>query len=223
MSETQIARPSLRQIKDAVCEEFGVTLLDLESSRRTRAIARPRQVTMWLGRHLTPLSLPQIGKGLGYRDHTTIMHGIASIDRVMSADEDFAVRVRRLRKSVEDAQVVWWVVWTNEDGDPGRFPYALARNAAETVVRQLTREKPSVAYHMISNDRIGEWITGTATRFFLGWITPDGIRDASPSTLPAEHIDRLVTKINSYTDDLGTYVAIPSGRLNGWKDGTWTP
>ncbi|HTI83041.1 MAG TPA: helix-turn-helix domain-containing protein, partial [Acetobacteraceae bacterium] len=52
--------PSIAAIQAAVCAHFRVTHLDLLSRRRGRAISRPRQVGMWLARHTTPLSLPEI-------------------------------------------------------------------------------------------------------------------------------------------------------------------
>lgn len=62
------------EIMDAVCRTFGVRTIDLTSARRTRDIVRPRQVVMALARHLTERSLPEIGRRMGGRDHTTVLH-----------------------------------------------------------------------------------------------------------------------------------------------------
>jgi Bacterial dnaA protein helix-turn-helix len=86
--------PTISAIQTAVADGFGVTLLDLLSRRGARAIARPRQVAMWLCRHTTLASLPEIGRAFGGRDHTTVMHAIARVDELMAADAAFADQVR---------------------------------------------------------------------------------------------------------------------------------
>jgi len=69
-------RLTVDRIQRAVCEEFRVTLTDMSSKRRARAIARPRQVAMYLCKKLTKRSLPDIGRRFGGRDHTTVMHAV---------------------------------------------------------------------------------------------------------------------------------------------------
>lgn len=76
--------PSLSAIQAAVCEHFRVTRLDLLSRRRGRDVARPRQVGMWLARHATPASLPEIGRAFGGRDHTTVLHAVRLIDGLVA-------------------------------------------------------------------------------------------------------------------------------------------
>ena len=78
--------PSVAEILEVVCQHTGVTVLDLKSARRARAIARPRQLVMWLARHATLHSLPEIARELGNRDHTTVMHGVQVIDLMRVAD-----------------------------------------------------------------------------------------------------------------------------------------
>ena len=97
---TRLARPSMWLIKETVADEFAITILDLESDRRARKIARPRQVAMWLARELTTLSLPAIGLHFGNRDHTTVMHAIGRIAGLMAADEEFAAKVRLLWRAL---------------------------------------------------------------------------------------------------------------------------
>lgn len=79
-------RAPVRAIVRCVSDEFRVSRIDLVSARRTRSIIRPRQLVMYLARHLTTLSLAQIGAQLGNRDHTTILHGVRAIDRVLGPD-----------------------------------------------------------------------------------------------------------------------------------------
>jgi hypothetical protein len=76
----------IRAIQRAVCEHYGVSLVDLLSSRRTKAIVLPRQVAVWLCRRLTPHSLPAIGPHFGGRDHTTMLHSARRIDALRQSD-----------------------------------------------------------------------------------------------------------------------------------------
>ena len=86
-------RLTVDKIQRAVCEEFGVTLNDMVSKRRARAIARPRQVAMYLSKKLTKRSLPDIGRRFGGRDHTTVMHAVKRIDSLRAEDPTFNSRV----------------------------------------------------------------------------------------------------------------------------------
>lgn len=94
-------RLTIDEIQRKVAEHFNVRLSDMLSPRRARAIARPRQIAMYLCKELTDKSLPDIGKKFGGRDHTTIMHGVKRISQL--ADEDPALRedVAVLRRSLE--------------------------------------------------------------------------------------------------------------------------
>lgn len=86
-------RLTVDKIQRAVCEEFGVTLNDMVSKRRARAIARPRQVAMYLSKKLTKRSLPDIGRRFGGRDHTTVMHAVKRIKELRADDPTFNSRV----------------------------------------------------------------------------------------------------------------------------------
>jgi chromosomal replication initiation ATPase DnaA len=77
---------TIRDIARAVCDHFHVTMVDLVSKRRTARIVRPRQVVMFLARAHTTRSLPEIGRLLGDKDHTTVLHGVRSIADRLAAD-----------------------------------------------------------------------------------------------------------------------------------------
>lgn len=91
---------TLMEIQYAVCGHFQVGLSDLQSTRRERRIARPRQLAMYLAKVLTPKSLPDIGKAFG-RDHTTVMHAVKTIEDLIIRDKQVSLDVdlltRRLR------------------------------------------------------------------------------------------------------------------------------
>lgn len=91
----------ISEIQAETCREFRVHPRDMFSARRARAVARPRQVAMYLARHLTLQSLPEIGKAFGNRDHTTVMHAIRRVADLMAEDELFALRVTSLRDRID--------------------------------------------------------------------------------------------------------------------------
>ena len=77
-------------IIDAVCHVAGVRKTDLFSQRRTLDVMLPRQVAMYLARHLTGRSLPDIGSRMGGRDHTTIHHGVEKVASLLAAGDPAA-------------------------------------------------------------------------------------------------------------------------------------
>ena len=81
----------------AVSEYFGVSVEDLKGSAQVRPIARPRQVAMYLCRqYCTHLSYPAVGRMLGGRDHTTILHGVKNIARLIAIDPDFETDISNI-------------------------------------------------------------------------------------------------------------------------------
>ena len=92
------AQPSIFAIKEAVAEEWGVSVLDLESARRSAAVARPRQAAMWLSRQLTTRSLPEIGRMFGNRDHTTVGHAVKAVENRMIVPEEHARMMRLVNR-----------------------------------------------------------------------------------------------------------------------------
>jgi chromosomal replication initiator protein len=78
---------SVDGIQKTVAEYFKIKLSDMHSKKRTRNIARPRQVAMALARDLTQLSLPEIGEAFGNRDHTTVLHASRTIATLRKKDQ----------------------------------------------------------------------------------------------------------------------------------------
>ncbi len=95
-------RVSIEDIQKHVAEHFNIRLADMSSPRRARAVARPRQVAMYLAKHLTSRSLPEIGRKFGGRDHTTVMHAIRKIEELSSADSVLAEDIRLIRRVLEN-------------------------------------------------------------------------------------------------------------------------
>jgi chromosomal replication initiator protein len=87
-------------ILDAVTRRFGVRVSDLQSRRRTQSIVLPRQVVMYLARELTNLSLEEIGRYLGGRDHTTVIYALGKIQDRLEVDGDFAAQIAHLQREI---------------------------------------------------------------------------------------------------------------------------
>ena len=94
-------RVTIDEIQRRVAEHFNIRLSEMTSERRARAVARPRQVAMYLAKQLTTRSLPEIGKKFGGRDHTTVMHAVRKIEELMLADAALAEDVELLRRMLQ--------------------------------------------------------------------------------------------------------------------------
>jgi len=94
-------RITIDEIQRRVAEHYNMRIGDMVSARRARAVARPRQVAMYLAKQLTSRSLPEIGKKFGNRDHTTVMHAVGRVTELMTSDSTFAEDVDLLRKMLE--------------------------------------------------------------------------------------------------------------------------
>jgi chromosomal replication initiator protein len=91
---------SISNIKKTVAKYYNVRITEMDSKRRTRSVARPRQVAMALAKELTSHSLPEIGTEFGGRDHTTVLHACRKIVELRESDprmeEDYRILIRSL-------------------------------------------------------------------------------------------------------------------------------
>jgi len=94
-------RISIEEIQKRVAEHFNIRLSDMHSARRSRAVARPRQIAMALSKQLTQRSLPEIGRKFGGRDHTTVIHACRKVEELCAQDPVFAEDVNLLRRMLE--------------------------------------------------------------------------------------------------------------------------
>lgn len=92
---------TLEIIQEVVATHFKVSIDDLNSSKRNKALAVPRQIAMYLCRELTDTSLPQIGEFFGGRDHTTVLHAYKKITKDRSTDIQMDRTVQELIKSID--------------------------------------------------------------------------------------------------------------------------
>ena len=89
------------EIQQRVAAHYNIKLAEMSSPRRARSVARPRQVAMYLAKQLTTLSLPQIGKRFGNRDHTTVMHAVRKIEELKVSDLSIAEDVEMLKRQLQ--------------------------------------------------------------------------------------------------------------------------
>ncbi|ABK62135.1 MULTISPECIES: chromosomal replication initiator protein DnaA [Clostridium] len=100
ISSEQNKQITIELIQDIVCNYFNLKIQELKSSRRTRNIAFPRQIAMYLSRKLTDMSLPKIGEEFGGRDHTTVIHAYEKISNILKKDESLRNVIDDLNKKI---------------------------------------------------------------------------------------------------------------------------
>ncbi len=94
-------RVTIDEIQKLVSQHFELKPLDLVSARRARAVARPRQIAMYLAKRLTTRSLPEIGRKFGGRDHSTVIHAVRRVEELRDQDRDIDQAVRVLMRQLE--------------------------------------------------------------------------------------------------------------------------
>ena len=94
-------RVTIDEIQKRVAEHFNIKTAEMQSSRRARIVARPRQVAMYLAKQLTSRSLPEIGRKFGGRDHTTVIHAVKKIEELSASDTALAEDVELLRRMLQ--------------------------------------------------------------------------------------------------------------------------
>lgn len=94
-------RVTIDEIQKLVSTHFDLKPVDLVSARRARAVARPRQIAMYLSKRLTTRSLPEIGRKFGGRDHSTVIHAVRRIEELRDTDREVDGAVRVLMRELE--------------------------------------------------------------------------------------------------------------------------
>jgi chromosomal replication initiation ATPase DnaA len=95
-------RVTIEEIQKAVVEHYSIRMADMTSARRSLAIARPRQMAMYLATQLTPRSLPEIGRRFGGRDHTTVLHAVRKIENLVGNDAALADEIELLKRQLQE-------------------------------------------------------------------------------------------------------------------------
>lgn len=94
-------RITIDEIQKKVAEHYNIRVADMHSARRARAVARPRQIAMYLAKQLTPRSLPEIGRKFGGRDHTTVIHAVRKVEELAAYDPAFREDVDLLKRLLQ--------------------------------------------------------------------------------------------------------------------------
>jgi chromosomal replication initiator protein len=92
---------TIEEIMKRTCEHYNLRMSDMTSARRTRSVARPRQMAMYLAKKLTPRSYPEIGRRFGGKDHTTVLYAVRKIEELIQLDPQIAEDAQILQRRLE--------------------------------------------------------------------------------------------------------------------------
>jgi len=101
LSSNKSVEITVELIKEIIAKNFKIKIDDFNSKKRTRAIAYPRQIAMYLTRELTDLSLPKIGEEFGGRDHTTVIHAYDKISTDINENSDLKRKIDDIVKELK--------------------------------------------------------------------------------------------------------------------------
>jgi chromosomal replication initiator protein len=90
-------KTGINEIRKRICDYFNIKLSDLDSSRRSRDIAYPRQIAMYLTKSMTGMSYPEIGRKFGGKDHSTVIHAVHKIELAINENNDVADQIKELK------------------------------------------------------------------------------------------------------------------------------
>ena len=85
------------KIQNTVSNFYNISLNEMLSQRRSRPLARPRQIAMYLAKKMTTRSLPEIGRRFANRDHTTVIHAVNTITKLSEKDEEIKNNLNQLK------------------------------------------------------------------------------------------------------------------------------
>jgi chromosomal replication initiator protein len=98
--DSQARKVTIESIQKAVAEQFGLRLLEIKAKNNSRAIVYPRQIAMYLAKHLTEASLPEIGRQFGGKHHTTVLHSVEKIEENRKTDKDLNRMLNKLTEQL---------------------------------------------------------------------------------------------------------------------------
>ena len=98
--DSQVRKVTIESIQKAVCEQFGLRQAEIKAKNNSRVIVFPRQIAMYLAKHLTDASLPEIGRQFGGKHHTTVLHSVEKIEEVRKTDKDLNRVLNKLTESL---------------------------------------------------------------------------------------------------------------------------
>ncbi|MGB4589694.1 MAG: chromosomal replication initiator protein DnaA [Clostridiaceae bacterium] len=102
ISSSQTKNITIDLIQDVVANYYNLSIQELKSQRRTRNVAYPRQIAMYLSRKMTDMSLPKIGDEFGGRDHTTVIHAYEKISGMIKTDDSLTNAIKIITKKINN-------------------------------------------------------------------------------------------------------------------------
>lgn len=102
ISSSQTKNITIDLIQDVVANYYNLSIQELKSQRRTRNVAYPRQIAMYLSRKMTDMSLPKIGDEFGGRDHTTVIHAYEKISGAIKTDDTLTNAIKIITKKINN-------------------------------------------------------------------------------------------------------------------------
>ena len=154
---------TIEQIQGAVSELFHVSIAELRGDRRQQSIAYPRHIAMYLCRELTDASLPKIGAKFGGRDHSTVLHGVNKIARLLKEDREAFNVVQELTTRDQAGALIEHVgsLWSDRNVPPR----STAAATAPPSLGIAGTDHPDLRQHRAT-------ASGTASRRFSALSTP---------------------------------------------------
>src|SRR5277367_5475805 len=98
--DSQARKVTIESIQKMVAEQFGLRLVEIKAKDNSRAIVYPRQIAMYLAKHLTEASLPEIGRQFGGKHHTTVLHSVEKIEELRKNDKDLNRLINKLTEQL---------------------------------------------------------------------------------------------------------------------------
>src|SRR5271154_3707384 len=98
--DSQARKVTIESIQKAVAEQFGLRLVEIKAKNNSRSIVYPRQIAMYLAKHLTEASLPEIGRQFGGKHHTTVLHSVDKIEEARKVDKDLNRLLNKLTEQL---------------------------------------------------------------------------------------------------------------------------
>ncbi len=98
--DSQARKVTIESIQKTVAEQFGLRLVEIKAKNNSRSIVYPRQIAMYLAKHLTEASLPEIGRQFGGKHHTTVLHSVDKIERTRKDDKDLNTLLNKLTEQL---------------------------------------------------------------------------------------------------------------------------
>ncbi|MFZ1129598.1 MAG: chromosomal replication initiator protein DnaA [Terriglobales bacterium] len=98
--DSQARKVTIESIQKAVAEQFGLRLVEIKAKNNSRSIVYPRQIAMYLAKHMTEASLPEIGRQFGGKHHTTVLHSVDKIEELRKSDKDLNRLLNKLTEQL---------------------------------------------------------------------------------------------------------------------------